>query len=126
MKKIICMSLCAASLFTAVSAQANDSIDDYIDTAFEAMDFNEDGRIAHAEFDRFMRARLARQTAVFDDAFTKLDVDSDGKISMAEAAAAPRLAQNFATVDKNDDGSVDKEELRAAMLRAQAREQGIQ
>jgi Ca2+-binding EF-hand superfamily protein len=125
MKKIICMALCAASFVTAASAQTADSTDDYIDTAFEAMDFNEDGRIAHAEFDRFMRARLARQTAVFDEAFTKLDVDADGKISMAEAEAAPLLAQHFTTVDMNEDGVVDKKELRAAMLRAQAREQGI-
>jgi Ca2+-binding EF-hand superfamily protein len=126
MKKIICMALCAASFIATASAQTADPTKAYIDAGFAAMDFNKDGKITRTEFDRFMRARLVRQAAAFDNAFVKLDSDSDGKISAAEAEALPLLAQNFADVDMNGDGFVDKEELRAAMLRSQAQEQGIQ
>lgn len=41
----------------------------------------------------------------------KLDTNGDGAIDRAEAAKAPRLAQNFDTLDKNKDGKLTPDEL---------------
>ena len=42
------------------------------------------------------------------------DTDRDGRISRAEAAAHPRLAENFDRIDTNGDGFLTKEEMTAA------------
>lgn len=42
---------------------------------------------------------------------SKLDSNGDGVIDRAEAAKAPRLAQNFDTLDKNKDGKLSRDEL---------------
>ena len=41
------------------------------------------------------------------------DTNGDGSISRAEAAALPRIAQNFDAIDANKDGQVSMDELRA-------------
>ena len=41
----------------------------------------------------------------------KLDKNGDGVIDRSEAAAAPRLAQNFDSLDKNKDGKLSGDEL---------------
>lgn len=125
MKKILLTAAAVAFFAPFAFAQAPDATKAYIDAGFAAMDFNKDGKVTRAEFDRFMRERLARQAAAFDAAFAQLDADSDGKISKAEAEANTALAQHFAEVDSNSDGFVNKDELRTAMLNAQVREQGI-
>lgn len=43
----------------------------------------------------------------------RLDKNGDGKISREEAAAFPRLAQQFDQIDANRDGSLDREEMAA-------------
>jgi len=42
---------------------------------------------------------------------SKLDSNGDGVIDRAEAAKAPKLAQNFDTLDKNKDGKLSRDEL---------------
>ncbi|HYG08305.1 MAG TPA: EF-hand domain-containing protein [Stenotrophomonas sp.] len=42
---------------------------------------------------------------------SRLDSNGDGVIDRAEAAKAPRLAQNFDTLDKNKDGKLSRDEL---------------
>jgi hypothetical protein len=45
----------------------------------------------------------------------KVDANGDGKISLAEAQAnAPRLAEHFDQIDADHDGTITREELRAA------------
>jgi len=41
------------------------------------------------------------------------DTNGDGLISRAEAAALPRIAQNFDAIDTNKDGQISMDELRA-------------
>jgi hypothetical protein len=42
--------------------------------------------------------------------FEALDANRDGRISMPEAAADPKLVENFASADKNGDGYLDNAE----------------
>ena len=41
------------------------------------------------------------------------DTNADGMLSRAEAAALPRIAENFDAIDANKDGQITMEELRA-------------
>jgi hypothetical protein len=122
MMKFVCLTLALATPFAA-SAQTADPTKAYIDAGFATMDANKDGKVTPAEFDRFMRARLARQAASFDTAFAQIDANNDGSITAAEAASGNALlAQHFAEVDTDRNGSVSKVELRAAMMAGQAQE----
>ncbi|MCA2997780.1 MAG: EF-hand domain-containing protein [Rhodocyclaceae bacterium] len=49
-----------------------------------------------------------------------LDKDGDGKISRAEAAAVPRLAKRFDTIDINKDGFITTDEMKVARAKAVA------
>lgn len=122
MIKTFCVALAIAVPVAGVNAQAADATKAYVDAGFAAMDTNKDGNVTRAEFGAFMRARLDRQAAEFDAAFKQLDSNADGKITQAEASAGNALlAAHFAEVDANHDGNISKEELRSAMLAAQAR-----
>lgn len=117
-------TLGAASIAASASAQA-DPTRAYIDAGFAMMDGNKDGRVERAEFETFMKARLARQAQRFDAVFVELDANKDGRISRKEAAAVSGLAENFAEVDVNGDGNVDKTELRTAAAQAQMQDAGL-
>jgi hypothetical protein len=43
--------------------------------------------------------------------FDALDANRDGRISMPEAAADPKLVENFSSADKNGDGYLDNAEF---------------
>jgi len=55
----------------------------------------------------------------------KLDLDKDGKVSMAEAQKAEKgkLKTHFKEIDKNADGFVDLEELKAFRQQEQQNKQ---
>ena len=54
--------------------------------------------------------------------FMRADTDRDGSISRDEAEKnAPRLAKNFASMDRNHDGKITPDELRAAAKAAAER-----
>lgn len=121
------ISLAALFVAAGASAQANDPTKAYIDAGFAAMDANNDGKVVRAEFDVFMRARLARQADAFDAAFVKMDADSNGTLSRAEAAAGSKeLVERFDLVDTNKDGALTKDELHAAVIAAQSEEIGVE
>jgi Ca2+-binding EF-hand superfamily protein len=48
------------------------------------------------------------------------DTNGDGMISREEAAALPKIAQNFDAIDANHDGQITREELRAYFQKARA------
>lgn len=74
---------------------------------FDTLDANKDGALSKDEMkaahDKINARHMARN-----------DTDRDGRISRAEAAAHPRLAENFDRIDSNGDGFVTKEEMMAA------------
>ncbi|HEX7854418.1 MAG TPA: hypothetical protein VF503_12055 [Sphingobium sp.] len=124
MKILIAATVAFAAPAAAFAQDA--ATKNYIDGAFAVMDTNKDGQVNRAEFEVFMQARLARQAQAFDAGFAAIDKNSDGGINKTEAAANPALLENFAQVDANADGRISKEELRNAMLAAQAAEAGAQ
>ena len=54
------------------------------------------------------------------DRMKAADTNGDGMISKAEAAALPRLAQNFDEIDANKDGQVTSDEMRAHQQKKRA------
>ena len=60
-----------------------------------------------AEGQKTQPATPAGQSGSFD----ALDANKDGRISMPEAAADPKLVENFSSADKNGDGYLDNAEF---------------
>jgi Ca2+-binding EF-hand superfamily protein len=60
-----------------------------------------------AEKEKPRPATPAGQSGSFD----ALDANKDGRISMPEAAADPKLVENFSSADKNGDGYLDNAEF---------------
>ncbi len=109
-----------AALNPAAAPADTDPVAAYIDAGFAAMDLNADGRVERAEFDRFMRDRLGRQREEFEAAFAAFDKNGDGQISKAEARANKALAENFASIDADGSGGISTDEIRSALVAAQA------
>lgn len=87
---------------------------------FEAIDRDNSQRIERDELRAAMRQREANRelTKARRDAmrakFAFLDSDGDRALSLAEIGSeAPRLAQRFGEMDKNRDGQLVPEEMRA-------------
>ncbi|WP_083704668.1 hypothetical protein [Motiliproteus sp. MSK22-1] len=47
------------------------------------------------------------------ESFDVLDLDQDGTVTATEAASHPKLAEVFATIDRNKDSQISKEEYSA-------------
>ena len=58
-------------------------------------------------------AGAARQTDDNAAEFAKLDANKDGFVDKKEAVMEPRLLGNFGTADANNDGKIDKSEWAA-------------
>ena len=88
----------------------------------DGMDADGDGFVTDAEMKAFM---LAKMTARVDEMVKKRigaqDSDKDGKLSLAELAANPREEKLFVRMDRNDDGSISKDEFDKAMAWMRAR-----
>ena len=92
---------------------------------FDSIDGNKDGTLST---DEMKQARMTRRASGKHNGHRghrgmgmgmKLDVDKDGRISRAEAAAQPKFAARFDTMDVNKDGFVDRVDFQAR--RAQRR-----
>lgn len=94
---------------------------------FEKMDLNRDGALAQEEMrearsgqraSRKDKARAMREKA------KALDTNGDRALSRAEIGdSMPKVAENFASIDLDNDGKLSRDELRAGRkaLREQAR-----
>lgn len=102
---------------------------------FARLDANRDGNITRAEFDaraavrgdrrgdRAVRMANRGQRGAFGpQMFARVDSDRDGRISLAEVTAQ-RLAR-FDRLDANRDGTLTREERRAARAARQGRRNG--
>jgi len=58
---------------------------------------------------------LAEHHEKLETAFKKADKDNDGTLDKEEAKAMPRVAKNFDAIDADKDGTVSLDELKASM-----------
>jgi Ca2+-binding EF-hand superfamily protein len=56
--------------------------------------------------------------AKLDAAFKAADKDNDGTLDKEEAKAMPHIAKNFDAIDADHDGTVSMDEIKAAMTQA--------
>jgi Ca2+-binding EF-hand superfamily protein len=95
-----------------------DELPEYLAKTFERFDRNGDGKLDRTEIAallqtlRLMLAPPPEVEAVVEKLLALYDTDKDGKVSKAEAGGA--LANNFAALDLNQDGFLDRGELRLA------------
>jgi len=96
---------------------------------FDAIDVDGDGQISPEEVRAFRRSdRASARTRAnpkskLEAYFERADSDGNGVLTLAEAERGlPRIAAKFARIDRNRDGGVTLEELRAWLaLRKSAR-----
>lgn len=118
--KTVLITAFAVALSLPGLAQAAGPTKAELDRSFGALDANKDGRIDRAEYDAFMQARAARETAEYEAAIQEMDQNKDGKVSRQEAAVVPLIASVFDGLDTNKDGSLSHQELREALEKSQA------
>lgn len=75
-----------------------------------AADTNGDGTLSRDEIEAFVQKRMVERMA--DRMERRLDVNGDGKVTLDEIQK--QKAKEFAALDRNDDGKLDRKELRAA------------
>ncbi|HTO45583.1 MAG TPA: EF-hand domain-containing protein [Burkholderiales bacterium] len=61
---------------------------------------------------------LADNVGKLDAAFKAADKDNDGTLDKQEAKALPRVAKNFDAIDADKDGTVSMDEIKAFMKQA--------
>lgn len=76
---------------------------------FDMLDRNKDGKLGADE--RPSRGKHGhRRHGDAGQWMKRMDTDNDGRISKTEAAATPRFAERFATMDANSDGFLDQKD----------------
>ena len=124
--------LAIAGLASAAAAQQGKPVAraDYIktvDTRFNAIDTNHDGKVSRDEMVAAQMHDLQAAKGALDkklqEAFTRLDTNHDGKLSLAEfMASEPPLKtaqtpdQILQQLDTNHDGKISPDEFRAPEL----------
>jgi hypothetical protein len=78
--------------------------------SLKAADTNNDGTLSREEIEAFVQKRMVQRAA--DRMEKRLDVNGDGKITLDEIQK--QKAKEFAALDRNDDGKLERNELRAA------------
>lgn len=118
MKTLITTLLLTVGLAWTASAQTTASVPAAAGETFTKMDADGDGSISRAEFDKYAAAHAEKQRADFEKQFAELDANKDGKVDKDESGANAALEAYFDQIDENGDGSLTKEEIGAAMQAA--------
>jgi hypothetical protein len=111
----------ALQLFEEIDADADGNVtraelEDFRAARFGETDADADGGLSLAEFQELW-LQMMRERMV--DRFQKLDADGDGQVTPAEFDRP--LDRMFAFLDRNEDGSVSKEEIRPPHKRGMER-----
>ncbi|KXO76258.1 EF-hand domain-containing protein [Brucella anthropi] len=83
----------------------------------KAADTDGDGVLSRAEIEALALKRIVSRAA--DRMERRLDVNGDGKVTLAEVEKQRK--KEFAALDRNEDGKIDRSEMRAAKMHHQAR-----
>jgi Ca2+-binding EF-hand superfamily protein len=84
---------------------------------FARLDKDNDGQLTSEEM-QAAHGEWREHRDDLRDKFTAADKDGDHALNLAEAQVAfPKIAENFGTLDTNNDGKVTPEELRAVRHR---------
>ncbi|PRD42429.1 calcium-binding protein [Phyllobacterium phragmitis] len=75
----------------------------------KAADTNGDGTLSHDELEAMAMKRIASRAA--DRMQRRLDINGDGKVTLEEIEK--QRGKEFAALDRNEDGKLDRKELRA-------------
>lgn len=87
--------------------------------SLKAADTNSDGVLSRDEIEALALKRIVSRAA--DRMERRLDVNGDGKITLAEVENQRK--KEFAALDRNEDGKIDRGEMRTAKMYHQARGQ---
>jgi Ca2+-binding EF-hand superfamily protein len=80
---------------------------------FEKLDLDKDGYVTSEEIKKARDTRRGQMQDRFDEHFKAADTNNDGQLSLDEVQASmPRLADRFATLDKDKNGMLSKDELK--------------
>ncbi len=83
----------------------------------KAADTDGDGVLSRAEIEALALKRIVSRAT--DRMERRLDVNGDGKVTLAEVENQRK--KEFAALDRNEDGKIDRSEMRAAKMHHQAR-----
>jgi len=78
----------------------------------KAADTDGDGVLSRAEIEALAQKRIVSRAA--DRIERRLDVNGDGKVTLAEVENQRK--KEFAALDRNEDGKIDRSEMRAAKM----------
>ena len=78
----------------------------------KAADSDGDGVLSRAEIEALAQKRIVSRAA--DRMERRLDINGDGKVTLAEIENQRK--KEFAALDRNEDGKIDRSEMRAAKM----------
>ena len=78
---------------------------------FDAIDFDKSGTVSMEEITAHLNSMKKEMHAKGEKNFKKADKDNDGTLDKDEAKALPRVAKNFDAIDTDKDGTVSEKEI---------------